>query len=286
MTFTIRPHGRLQEWVADEEGYFAEEGLDYAFAIPDRAPPQRDERGQVKQGAYQSYEAGREASISCACHWTVDEAAANRFGRLVTNVYSVTPGGLMVPPDSDVRVPEDLSGVPVAVGYQSGSHYSTLQALEAFLDREQIELSFEGAPPVRLDSLVEGRIPAATLFGVQLYIAEALGFRKVADTTFMIAFLAHNENAQPEDLDKYFAGMRRAQMAIDLRPEKYKRHHAQAVPDHYRDRVDVRTFGPGERMVFLPYTGETYDQTQAWIHEREIFDGVDEAPTFDQVVKV
>ncbi len=30
-TFTIQPHGRLQEWVADEKGYFRDEGLDYVL---------------------------------------------------------------------------------------------------------------------------------------------------------------------------------------------------------------------------------------------------------------
>ncbi len=30
--FRIQPHGRLQEWVAEEKGYFTDEGLDYEFA--------------------------------------------------------------------------------------------------------------------------------------------------------------------------------------------------------------------------------------------------------------
>ena len=29
--FIIQPHGRLQEWIADEKGYFRDEGLDYEF---------------------------------------------------------------------------------------------------------------------------------------------------------------------------------------------------------------------------------------------------------------
>lgn len=29
--FIIQPHGRLQEWIADEKGFFREEGLDYEF---------------------------------------------------------------------------------------------------------------------------------------------------------------------------------------------------------------------------------------------------------------
>jgi len=32
-------------------------------------------------------------------------------------------------------------------------------------------------------------------------------------------------------------------------------------------------FTMGERIVFLPYTEEMYATTQAWIHERGIFDG-------------
>jgi hypothetical protein len=31
VAFAIQPHGRLQEWVADEKGSFRDEGLDYEF---------------------------------------------------------------------------------------------------------------------------------------------------------------------------------------------------------------------------------------------------------------
>jgi hypothetical protein len=34
----------------------------------------------------------------------------------------------------------------------------------------------------------------------------------------------------------------------------------------------VRRFGPGERLVFEPYTKTIYEQTQAWIRERGFFD--------------
>jgi hypothetical protein len=29
--FVIQPHFRLQEWVAEEKGYFSDESLDYVF---------------------------------------------------------------------------------------------------------------------------------------------------------------------------------------------------------------------------------------------------------------
>jgi hypothetical protein len=31
--FIIQPHGRLNDWVADEKGYFTEEGLDYELNV-------------------------------------------------------------------------------------------------------------------------------------------------------------------------------------------------------------------------------------------------------------
>jgi hypothetical protein len=36
--------------------------------------------------------------------------------------------------------------------------------------------------------------------------------------------------------------------------------------------MDTRVFGPGERIVFSPYTKEMYDETQTWIESWNIFD--------------
>ena len=177
----------------------------------------------------------------------------------------------MVPPESPVRRPEDLAGVPVGVGYHSGSHFTTLQALEAVLAPDQISLSFQGPPNERLDALLERQVPAATMFGVPLYIAEAFGFRKVLDATFMIGFLVSGTGVSKADIEKYLAALRQAQMEIDLHPEAYKHYHLRAVPEKYRDQVDVRAFGTGERIVFLPYTREVFASTQQWTRSRNLF---------------
>ena len=48
-----------------------------------------------------------------------------------------------MPAGSAVNEPADLAGVPISVGWQSGSHYSTIQALEPYLPADQINLSFK-----------------------------------------------------------------------------------------------------------------------------------------------
>ncbi len=81
--FVIAPHMRLHEWVARDKGYFDREGLDYEFRDQLAASPTGvlHDLGD-KVGAYQTFERGRDADISCACHWTVNVAASTGHGKL------------------------------------------------------------------------------------------------------------------------------------------------------------------------------------------------------------
>jgi hypothetical protein len=74
--------------------------------------------------------------------------------------------------------------------------------------------------------------------------------------------------ADPGDA-KYFrrwcarARHRPAPRAPQVLPERVKRFHAEA---------DVRRWGPGERIVFEPYTKEEFEESFNWIREHRIFD--------------
>src|SRR5260370_4696115 len=118
--FIVEPHFRLQEWVAEEKGYFRAEGLDYEFRELIRSTGgQHHNKGA--QGAFQSIEKGREADVSCACHWTVNVAASKGHAQLYADAYSVAPSAIFVPPDSPIGTPSDLARAPVSVGLQSRS---------------------------------------------------------------------------------------------------------------------------------------------------------------------
>jgi len=268
--FIIEPHFRLQEWVADEKGYFRAEGLDYEFRELIRSTAGQH-HNKANQGAFQSIEKGREANVSCACHWTVNVAASNGHAKLYADVYSVAPSGIFVPADSPVRTPADLAGVPISVGFQSGSHYSTIQALEQYMAASEINLTFEdGMLFHRMELLLEGKSPAAALFNGPYYLAEQLGFRKVIDTTFMIAAMIKGE-VDPEDVRRFFRALRRAQRDIDLRPELYTHYYKNEFPDRFHAVMDTRRWGPGERIVFETYSKEVFEQSFDWIAEHKIF---------------
>lgn len=274
--FVIRSHGRLQEWVAEEKGYFTDEGLDYVFEVKQPAlwsntvASTEEAPDEIKRGAFESYEEGRSCDISSACHWTVNMAASAGHGKMWGEAYSVTPSGIFVPPESPIQTPEDLAGIEVSVGYHSGSHYSTIQALLGYLDRDQIKLHFGGVLHDRLALLVDRKVPAANAFGSTYYLIEQLGFQKIVDSTFMIGALM-TLDADIEDVRKYYRALQRAQRDIDVEPERYAHYFLRELPEQYHDQVDVRRFGPGERIVFEPYTQEVFERTHKWVEDLDLF---------------
>src|SRR5580765_6736837 len=273
--FRIQSHGRLQEWVAEDKNYFAAEGLDYEFLVKPiitwsaGAKNVENSPADIQRGAFESIEDGRGCNLSSACHWTVNMAASAGHGKMWGHAYSVSPSGIFVPPESLIRTPEALANIPVTVGYHSGSHFSTLQGLEKLLTREEIKLHFGGLLLDRLALLVDRQVPAASLFGAPFYVAEQLGFTKIVDTTFMIGHLL-TEHADLKAVERYFEALRRAQHDIDIEPEAYKHYFLRELPERYHT-VDIRRFGPGERIVFEPYPQAAFERTRRWIESWDLF---------------
>jgi hypothetical protein len=139
------------------------------------------------------------------------------------------------------------------------------------LKPEEINLSYsDGLLFHRMELFIDGKIPAVNLFSGPFYFMEQLGFRKVIDTTFMMAAMVSHD-ADPEDTKKYFRALRRAQRDIDLRPELYRHHYLKEFPERFHDMMDLSRFGPGERIVFEPYSQDIFEETFRWIEARHIF---------------
>ncbi|HTM07131.1 MAG TPA: hypothetical protein VL754_01950 [Verrucomicrobiae bacterium] len=266
--FKIEVHDRLQEWVAEEKGYFKDEGLDYEFVMHKRdaalAPLLAADAREITRGATEFLVEGQGSNVSCACQWAVDIAAASDHGKLWPNAYMVTPGAVFVRPESSVQKIKDLARVEIAVGHRSGSHFSALERLEPFLGRERIKLTYKGRRDMRLADLLERKVEAANIIGFQVYLAEQRGMRKILDTSFIVGFLVASETPAAE-LEKYFRALRRAQEDIDIDPSPYKHYYLNHLKEPLKSLADVRAFGPGERIVFEPYTRAMYERAVKWM---------------------
>jgi NitT/TauT family transport system substrate-binding protein len=270
--FVIQPHVRLQEWVAEEHGYFAGQGLDYEFETTSFAGGSQmtsavgsaaDLPRESRSGAFEDIERGRTADVSSACHWAVNATASPETGKMWGRGYSIVPSGIFVQPDSPYKRPEHLAGVPVAVGYHSGSHYSAIQGLEPFIPKDTISLSFSGQPIDRVRLMLQGELPAANVFA-QFYLLAQLGFHKLIDTTFIVGFLLSTRTST-DDAERYFRALQKAQRDIDLQPDRYKHHWLHELPPDLAVLTDVRRYGTGERVVFEPYTEKMFATTREWM---------------------
>jgi len=144
-------------------------------------------------------------------------------------------------------------------------------ALEQYMPPDEINLIFQdGMLFGRMERFIDGKSPAAALFNGPYYLAEQLGFRKVIDTTFMIAAMIKG-SPDPEDIRRYFRAPRFAQRDIDLRPERYTHYYKNEFPDRFHAIMDTRRWEPGERIVFEPYSKEVFEESFDWIAKHKIF---------------
>ena len=123
-----------------------------------------------------------------------------------------------------------------------------------------------------MEKLIDRQVPAAALFSGPYYFLEQLGFRKVIDTTFMMASMLTGD-PDPEDVREVFP--RPAPRAARHRPaarSSTRTTTARNSPRASTSQIDTRRWGPGERIVFEPYTREVFEESFKWIAEREIFD--------------
>ena len=207
--------------------------------------------------------------MSCACHWTVGVAASAGHGKLYGEAYSVAPAGIFVPADSPVKRPTTWppcrsrsATSPAATTRRSRPSSSTCRL-------ERITLSFnDGMLFRRMELLIQGKAPAVALFSGPYYFAEQLGFRKIIDTTFMIATMIHGEPIPTTSAG--FSGPSGGPARHRPSADRYTHYYRNEFPSA-STRHGHATLGPGERMVFEPYTKEVFEETFRWIAERGIF---------------
>ena len=107
----------------------------------------------------------------------------------MTTAYSVAPCAIIVPPESPVRRPEDLAGVPVGVGLSLRQPLRHAAGAGGRAPAGADHAHLPGSAQRAAGRAAGPAGPGGHDVGVPLYIAEAFGFRKVLDATFMIGFL-------------------------------------------------------------------------------------------------
>src|SRR6478609_2077185 len=116
----VAPKGMgLNDFVAEQEGFFAAEGIEVEWDIKTfRGTQSRwTENKYLKRPQDKPFtEEGTKDLIQCACLWGTISNAGAGMGRFVGDCYGVSPWAIFVRPESKIRRPEDLADVEISVG--------------------------------------------------------------------------------------------------------------------------------------------------------------------------
>jgi NitT/TauT family transport system substrate-binding protein len=284
----IAPKGMgLNDFVAQQEGFFAAEGLDVDFDWKTFRGTQSSwkDLDYLHRPQDRPYTEDKEDVIQGACVWGSIRNAGAGMGRFVAEAYGVSPWAIFVRPDSKIKKPEDLKDVPVSVGMRAGSHFNVPYRLEKYLPLEHIKVVNTGGFGARLKALLDGEVEAASLLPPQIAMAEQLGLRAIIRDTFKTLWWvpAHTD---PDVVTGYLRALDRAEQAMDADPAKYMPLWKMAVPAEFENAHawDFSKFGRGERFVYraLPQAefDDTLDQVKRWGLDQYLKDRSFEALSF------
>ena len=262
----VAPKGMgLNDFVAQEEGFFAKEGIEVDFDWKTFRGTQSSWKGSkyLERPQDKPYTEEKDGSlIQCACLWGTISNAGAGMGRFVGDCYGVSPWAIFVRPDSKIRKPEDLKDVPISVGMRAGSHFNVPFRLEKHLPLEHIKTVNTGGFGARLKALLDGEVEAASLLPPQIDMAKQLGLRPVIEDEFKTLWWVP-ETAPQEDVRAYLRGLDRAEKALQANLPKYLPLWEKCVPEEFKQGYswDYSKFTRGERFVYQPLPRSEFDQT-------------------------
>jgi len=259
--------------VAVEQGFFADEGLaveyneDNPKGIDGRVEDfsERWKESQLRQGALEVYP---------VCEWgAIERVHALGKGRIIGLDSTVRTGAIMVRGDSRISSLAELRNVPVAVTLHAGTHYATIEALEAagipFADIKVVHAND------RLAALLDSTTQASALMEPLVSRALAAGCRKLADLRWRGGIVA-SDDVDAETAAKITRALNRAVAWLRENDDRSRR-------EVLRDLApELRPAGMMPELVGVQdYRPTEFRQKVEWMVERGF---LGEAPAYEDVV--
>ncbi|MFI5266753.1 MAG: hypothetical protein ACHQ7M_05175 [Chloroflexota bacterium] len=265
----LKPTGmRLHDWMAYEGNYWADEGLEVEY-LWDIIQATYEYGGVAYKERPQDQPFVQGEEVVCnACAWGSVANAGAGMGKFSADAYGIARHAIFVGPDSPIRQPEDLAGVPIGVALRAGSHFSVPLSLEKHLPFEQIKTANVGGHGTRLAVLLSGEVEASNLLDPEISMAEQLGLRKVLEGTFNTLWWV-DAAMDLDALAAYFRVLDRAEQELRRDPKRYLPLWKYSIPPSFRDRDwDFSRFHEGEHFLYERYPMNKYldlmDQMARW----------------------
>jgi NitT/TauT family transport system substrate-binding protein len=201
----------LPMYVAEAQGYFADEGIEIEF-VPVSSAPERDQLMQSNQIDAMINE------LVSVIFYNKDstEVIAVRFARTANETYPVFR--IVASETSEVESIDDLKGVPIGVSEGTVIEYTTDRLLErAGFSSDEIVIIAVPKIPDRLNLLASGQLEAANLPDPAASLAILNGGKNIIDDTSfpevghsIISFDAGYIESHPETVRGFLFALERA----------------------------------------------------------------------------
>jgi NitT/TauT family transport system substrate-binding protein len=264
----VAPKGMgLNDFVAHEEGLFAEEGLQVEFDWKTFRGTQSSWKGMDYFDRPQD-KAVHDHVIQGACLWgTVSNASAG-MGLVVQDCYGISPWSIFVRPDSSLHTPEDLRDVPIAVGMRAGSHFNVPYRLEKYMPLEHVHTINIGGFGARLKALMDKEVEAASLLPPQIDMAKQMGLREIINDEFKTLWWVP-ASAPGAGVRGYLRALDRAEQLLEADLSSYLHLWKHCVPAEFQnEKWDFQRFTRGERFIYRSIPREEFDsvfsQVERW----------------------
>ena len=271
--------------VARDEGLFAAEKLDVELVHSPKSegrPPIQNPEQVDSRDIHLLFELGQ-AQFYRGCEWgQIRRAYDSKLGgHVICKRSAVVTQSIVVRSDSPYVHPQDLSGVPVAVHFHAGSHYLTLQMLEGFLSRDEINVVHIPVTAQRYKALLDGMVEAITVAEPWISLAEKQDCKLICG-----AYCLGSEVASPGiDLATCAAVDRAIKKAVQLINSDKKRYLHYLIADVPPDMGSLTTENfhlPRLRYVDpVPYSPEEFNRAFKWMLSWNL---IQPDAAFDQVV--
>jgi NitT/TauT family transport system substrate-binding protein len=212
----------LPFYVADQQGYFAAEGVQVEF-VPVKSAQERDALMQAGE-------------LDGMLNDLISVGLFNRDAaqiKIVATARRAYPGApqfrVLAAPDSNISSVQDLAGVPVGVSQNTVIAYITDRLLEGEgLSPDQIKILEVTAIPVRFEQLMANQIQAATLPDPLGQGAIAAGAKLVVDDSqygqysqSVLSFSTAAIESKPNTIKKFLKAWNQAVADLNSHPEQF-----------------------------------------------------------------
>jgi NitT/TauT family transport system substrate-binding protein len=261
----------LPVYVAEQNGYFAEQGIQVEV-VPVRSAQERDVLVQTGQAD------GVLTDLPSTALLNKDDVRVKAIYTSRRPYPNAPMFRILAGPDTNLTAPADLKDVPIGISQNTVIEYLTDRILKAEgLSADQIAIVEVGAIPVRFEQLMNGNLQAATLPDPLASGAIAAGAKLIADDAAypqvaqsVLTFRTETLGSKPSTVRKFLAAWDKAVQELNANPEKYRALMVEQgrVPESIKDTFTLPPFpGPG-----VPSEAEVAD-VMAWMREKGLLSG-------------